>query len=146
MSKGSGSQRYPELFLFDIFIAIQKIAYIVETHKDAESLLYDFRSWDSVIREFEIIGEATNLLLKKGVLSDEHRVIVDFRNRIIHHYFGIDPEIVWLIATVDLKGFEEEIRTLIASIDTKLRNELIEATMSDCRYLDFVVDALKELK
>ena len=86
MSKGGGSQRYSELFLFDIFVAIKKIDYIVKTHKDAESLLYDFRSYDSVIREFEIIGEATNLLLKKGVLSDEHRVIVDFRNRMANSH------------------------------------------------------------
>ena len=56
--------RNVELFIFDIYVAILKIEYIVQDFSDAEKLLHDFRSWDSVIREFEIIGEACKYLLK----------------------------------------------------------------------------------
>ncbi len=53
-------------------------------------------NWDATIRQFEIIGEATGKLLKLGVVSgNDLRFIVDFRNKIVHEYFGIDEEIVF---------------------------------------------------
>lgn len=52
-------------------------------------------AWDSVIRDFEIIGEATNVLIKKEILSEELRAVVNLRNILIHHYFGIDAEEIW---------------------------------------------------
>ncbi len=48
-----------EMFIFDIYIATLKIKETVKNFDNAQSLLHDFRSWDSVIREFEIIGEAS---------------------------------------------------------------------------------------
>jgi hypothetical protein len=48
------SKRIYELFLFDIFVAILKIEYVFNRFDDAEKLKYNFISWDSVIREFEI--------------------------------------------------------------------------------------------
>ena len=140
------SGRVSELFLFDIFVAIQKIKYTTVKFENGESLLHDFISWDSVIREFEIIGEATNRLIEKGLLPDEYRVVVDFRNRIAHGYFGIEPELVWLIATQDLSPFEKTIRYLIGQIDDRLKSELIDAYQNDNQYLDFLIEALEKLK
>ena len=80
------SKRVYELFLFDIYIAILKIEYVSNKFQNAESLKYDFISWDSVIREFEIIGEATNTLIKNNFLDKENQVVVDLRNLLIHHY------------------------------------------------------------
>ena len=45
---------------------------------------------DSVIREFEIIGEE-----KSNLLDEEYRVIIDLRNYIIYKYFGISSERIW---------------------------------------------------
>ena len=53
-----------ELFIFDIYVAIQKIKKVVDKFDNAQNLLYDFTSWDSVIREFQIIGEASKYLLR----------------------------------------------------------------------------------
>ena len=55
--------RVTEMFVFDIYIASLKIEKVVSEFDNAQTLLYDFRSWDSVIREFEIIGEASKYLL-----------------------------------------------------------------------------------
>jgi uncharacterized protein with HEPN domain len=60
----------------------------------------DSKTADVVIRNFEIIGEATKRLpedfKEKHADIDWHR-IRGFRNRIVHDYFGIDFSIVWQI-------------------------------------------------
>ena len=55
--------RVTEMFVLDIYIASLKIGKVVSEFDNAQALLHDFRSWDSVIREFEIIGEARKYLL-----------------------------------------------------------------------------------
>ena len=65
-----------------------------------EGFIKDSKTIDAVIRNFEIIGEAANRLPEdfkdKHNEVDWHR-IRGFRNRIVHHYFGIDYSIVWEI-------------------------------------------------
>ena len=53
------SKRQIELFVFDIFIAILKIEQTLEKCNNPQDLVYSYIDWDSVIREFEIIGEAS---------------------------------------------------------------------------------------
>ena len=55
--------RNVEMFVFDIFIAIQKIKDVSSKFDNVQDLLHSYTSWDSVIREFEIIGEASKYLL-----------------------------------------------------------------------------------
>ena len=138
--------RQIELFIFDIYIAIQKIKKVSSIFDDAEKLLYDFMAWDTVIREFEIIGEASKYLLRDDLLKNENRKIVDFRNQIAHAYFGIDQDIVWGIIHQKLELFEEDIIQIISTIDDELKAELIESFVEDNKYLDFVVESLKGLK
>jgi len=138
-------ERSVELFIFDIYIALVKIRHTADLFSNAQELLYDYRSWDSVIREFEIIGEASKYLLREAILDREHQVVVDFRNQITHEYFGIDPEIVWVVIHRDLDIFEKTITGLIDSIDPDLKKELIETFVEDNRYLDFVAEALEDL-
>lgn len=74
----------------------QKIkTYTADT--DFDSFLKDEKTKDAVARNFEIIGEAANRLPSE--FRDNHpdikwNRIRGFRNRIVHHYFGIDFEIV----------------------------------------------------
>ena len=138
--------RETELFLFDIFVAIEKIKNVVSDFKSADELHFDFRSWDSVIREFEIIGEASRHLIKNEMLSKEYQIIVDFRNKITHEYFGIDQNIVWQIAQNELKDIEEAIIKAISKVDYKLKIELIEGFMKDNNHLSFITDALNSLR
>ena len=139
------SDRNIELFILDIYIAILKIKHTSSCFLNVQDLLFDYRSWDSVIREFEIIGEASKYLLKGAFLAKEYQEVVDFRNQITHEYFGIDQNVVWAIIHKDLDTFEETIIDLINSIERKLRKELIEAFKEDNRYLDFVIEALEKL-
>ena len=135
-----------ELFIFDIFIAIQKIKKVSNEFDNAQDLLHNFTSWDSVIREFEIIGEASKYLLKEKLLAKDYQVVVDFRNHITHEYFGIDPNIVWATINIDLNPYESTIIKIIDNIKQDLKQELIDSFIEDNSYLDFVVDKLKDIK
>ena len=138
--------REVELFIFDIYIAVQKIKKVSSGFDNVQNLLHDFIAWDSVIREFEIIGESSKYLLKNKLLSKEYQVVVDFRNHITHEYFGIDPNIVWVTIQTDLQAFETAILNLIDDIEYDLKIELIESFMEDNHYLDFIIDKLKDIK
>ena len=140
------SDRKIEMFLFDIYIAILKIEKISLEFSNAQDLLYDFKSWDSVIREFEIIGEASKHLLKDELSKKEYRKVVDFRNYITHAYFGIDEEQVWNIIHNNLNILKEMVIESIIGIPTDLKHELVDAFIKDNSYLKFIVDELIKLK
>ena len=140
------SKRQIELFIFDIYVATVKIEYVAKDFSNIQDLLYDFKSWDTVIREFEIIGEAAKHLIKDELLNKNFQVVVAFRNLIIHEYFGIEPSEVDDIIKNDLGRLRQTIVELINEIGSDLKNELIEATIEDNKYLSFVVQALKEIE
>ena len=134
-----------ELFIFDIFIAVQKIKKVSSKFDNVDDLLHSFTDWDSVIREFEIIGEASKYLLRDKLVENSNQRIVDFRNQITHEYFGIDQDIVWGIINQKLTPFEQTILELIKNIEPSLKQELIESFIEDNHYLDFIIEALREL-
>ena len=60
---------------------------------------------DAVIRNFEIIGEAAKMIsgkLKTSYPLIEFSLMTDFRNLLIHEYFGVDHEKVWGIINNEL--------------------------------------------
>lgn len=107
---------------------------------------YDFKSWDAVVREFEIIGEATNNLIKLQYFTNEKREIVDFRNILIHEYFGIDEDEIWGIIDNFLDSFQSDIEKDIKSIEQNLRNRLIVELMDENIHIDFIVQSLRGLE
>jgi len=139
------SKRFWEFFLFDILVAILKIKEVAKNFRNAEELKRDFVAWDSVIREFEIIGEATGKLTKAGILPRECQEIVDFRSLLIHHYFGIDAEEVWNVIQNDLDNFARTITDRISALTDTLRQEIIQDLIEENRHLHFVVEFLKNL-
>ena len=75
----------------------------------------DRKTYSAVIREFEIIGEAVGNLsdrLKQRHPDIEWQDIKDFRNLLIHEYFGVDLEIVWKIIQDDLPSLLSAIREI----------------------------------
>lgn len=114
--------RSVEFYLVDILIAADKVHRYTKEFEDTESFLHSELEWDATIRELEIIGEATKHLLKNDFLTSEYQSIVDFRNHIVHGYFGVDEYIVWEVVTVLLERFTKEILTIIkkSSLDLTL--------------------------
>jgi uncharacterized protein with HEPN domain len=84
-----------------------------------EEFQLDNKTIDAVTRNFEIIGEASNLLpeeIKEKYSEVEWYRIRGFRNRIVHDYFGIDLQIIWKITF-------DQIPKLILDI-TRILNDL----------------------
>ena len=100
---------------------------------------------DTVIREFEIIGEATNRLIKSNVLDENSRVVVDFRNLLIHHYFGIDAEEVFDVVKNDLLEYKNIIIEKIEHINNMLKTEILEEVYEENKYLSFIINQLNQL-
>lgn len=86
------------------------------TRGDYESDDY-FRA--AVERQFEIIGEALNRLLKidpdTAARISEHRRIIGFRNVLIHGYDAVDHAITWRIIEEKLPVLLAELRVLLAA-------------------------------
>jgi uncharacterized protein with HEPN domain len=132
-----------EFYLVDIFIAIDKIKRYIQPFKSATELLYDEKSWDAVIRELEIIGEATNKLLKYDFLENDYRIIVDFRNIIVHEYFGINENIVWEVVNEYLDEFKQKLINESKKLDLSLA---IKAAKKENKHNKNVLNFLKELE
>ncbi|WP_457564133.1 HepT-like ribonuclease domain-containing protein [Caminibacter pacificus] len=129
--------------MVDIFIAIDKIKRYIQPFKSATELLYDEKSWDAVIRELEIIGEATNKLLKYDFLENDYRIIVDFRNIIVHEYFGINENIVWEVVNEYLDEFKQKLINESKKLDLSLA---IKAAKKENKHNKNVLNFLKELE
>ena len=83
------------------------------------------------MRELQIIGEATKKLLHAGLLDDDYRIIVDFRNVIVHEYFGIDAEEIWDIVHNELPRFAQTVLKLaIEQCNPHILSEVIDAAIS----------------
>jgi len=139
------SDRINEIFLLDIYVALLKIEETATNFQEADALKHDFKSWDCVIREFEIIGEAMKHLLETQILPEDYRVIIDFRNLLAHHYFGIDEEEIWDVIMNDLPPLKKDIIIAIRSIEANLKEKLITSTQKQNHYLPFIIDGLSEI-
>jgi len=65
---------------------------------------------DAVVRNFEIVGEAANMLssdFRQQNSNVDWRSLVDFRNKLIHHYFGVYYEIVWEVIAHEVSDYVE---------------------------------------
>ncbi len=68
-----------------------------------------------VERELEIIGEATNRILKTtpAIEIGSARKIVDLRNWVIHAYDSVNDTVIWGIVTKHLPPLRAEVEKLL---------------------------------
>ncbi len=103
------------LYLDDILDAIHQIRSYVEG-QDEETFSADRKTQDAVIRNLEIIGEATgNLPAESKEIAREvdWRKITGLRNILTHEYFGINLPIVWDVVQNKLTPLETACRRLL---------------------------------
>ncbi len=108
-------QREVQKYLLDIKESIDSIFTYLGDNATFEQYRTTKLLRRAVERELEIIGEATNRLLKIDDtigISDSRR-IVDLRNWVIHGYDNVDDIIIWGILTKDLPKLKMQIDRLI---------------------------------
>jgi uncharacterized protein with HEPN domain len=103
------------IYLEDIQLSMHRISeYIGDL--DFVSFKRDYKTVDAVIRNFEIIGEASKNL--PDFIRDKYPAIpwkemYYLRNKVSHEYFGIDYEIIWDVATNYLPDNITEIERIV---------------------------------
>ena len=105
------SKRSEALLIEDILEAIAKIREYT-TGMNLEHFVSSGMAADAVVRNFEIIGEAANRLPE--AFTEQHQEvewhkIIGLRHRIVHHYFGVDLDIIWAIIQQDLPALEAQV-------------------------------------
>ncbi len=98
------SRRTDRDYLADIREAVRRIL-LFSDGMTPETFIMDIRTQDAVVRNLEIMGEATKSLTSEFRANHPEipwKSIAGVRDRLIHHYFGVNLDIVWQIVTDEL--------------------------------------------
>ena len=104
-------------FLSDIKEAVKRIELYIKK-MNYEGFLEDTRTQDAVVRNLEIKGEATKNI-SNGFKGKNPQIpwkkLAGVRDRLIHHYFGINYDIVWVIVKEELPEITSQIEKHLSS-------------------------------
>jgi len=104
-----------EANLLAILDSCSKIQAFTADIWDADAFYADQKTFDAVLMNFVVVGEAV-IRLSQELRDSNARIpwneIKGFRNIVAHDYFGVDAEEVWQIVKSDLP----ELSVLISSI------------------------------
>ncbi len=112
-------RRNVTLYIDDILDSITAIQSFI-TGQTFEDFAQDRKTYSATIREYIVIGEAIVALkepLEIYFPDYSWRMIKDFRNFIVHEYFGIDARIIWDLTTKELP----ELESMVQQLQEKLR-------------------------
>ena len=108
------SKREWKLFVEDILESIELIESYVHD-MELSDFTKDRKTIDAVVRNFEIIGEASKFIpenVKNKHAEIDWKGIIGLRNRIAHEYFGISVSIVWDIIKKELPRLKNQIKLI----------------------------------
>jgi uncharacterized protein with HEPN domain len=84
---------------------------------DESMFRHDEKTIFAVIRALEVIGEAAKNIPEPIRNKYPHipwRDMAGMRDKLIHHYFGVDLKTIWKTVTQDLPILQVEIKTVVA--------------------------------
>lgn len=148
-------RRMPTLFVVDVLISIDRIKRYC-CGVSCEEFMRSDLIYNAAMKEFANIGEALKYVLELPSLSEHKkhhwREIIDFRNVIIHEYFGINYDELYYIIQEDLPIFEVEYVTALSQIDDVELRKAFKSTIKDLskfehnESISYLIEVEKKLK
>jgi len=82
-----------------------------------EAFRQDRKTIDAVVRNITVIGEAAGNV--PSAVAEQHgeipwRQMRDFRNVVVHAYFGVDLKVLWDTVRVDLPPLVDPLRRVLS--------------------------------
>lgn len=108
-------------YLEDIQDACEKIQRYT-SGMSFEEFRDDEKTYDAVVRNLEIVGEAAKNLpdaVRAMMPEVEWGKSVGLRNIIAHAYFGVNDRILWDVVENKISGLKRTVDHLMASLDKK---------------------------
>jgi len=109
------SKREWKVYVEDILESYNLIQKYVES-MGLEDFKKDRKTIDAVVRNLEIIGEASKFIpenIKNEYQDIDWSGIIGLRNRIAHEYFGISVKIVWNIIKKELPPLAKQMKQIL---------------------------------
>ncbi|RME09631.1 MAG: DUF86 domain-containing protein [Ardenticatenia bacterium] len=110
------SKRTERAFLNDIQEAIHRITEYT-AGMTYQTFLKDTKTQDAVVRNLEIIGEASKNVsskLRERYPDIPWKGMAGMRDRLIHHYFGVNLDIVWQIVVDELPKVASRLEEILS--------------------------------
>lgn len=108
------SKRDIALYIEDILESANAIQEFVDGMSFEESK-NDEKTYSATIREYMVIGEAIATIIKileEKVPEYPWRMVKDFRNLIVHEYFGVDAKVIWDLTKCELNALVKNIESI----------------------------------
>jgi len=109
------SKRIEQEFIVDILVAIERILFYA-AQMDYDLFLKDFKTQDAIVRNLEIIGEATKSLSENFIQQYPGipwKNIAGMRDKLIHDYFGVNIDIVWDVVSRELPQLKAQLAEIL---------------------------------
>jgi|SRR3989344_6143997 len=108
-------EKDPYIFIEHILDSIEKVEIFVKgvTKEEFEK---DIKLQDAVVRRIEIIGEAVKNL--PSDFREKHKEIpwikiAGMRDKLMHHYFGVDLINVWKVVNENFPELKKQIKKVL---------------------------------
>jgi uncharacterized protein with HEPN domain len=103
-----------DIRILDIEECIRRIE-VFTNNMDYSKFMEDIKTQDAVVRNLEIIGEAVKNLSES--FKEKHADIAWYeigrlRDKLIHHYSGINLDVVWTIIQSDIPKLKSELASI----------------------------------
>jgi len=108
-----------KLYLSDILRSVERINRLLASLDEAAFKKNDV-AVDGILFNLLTIGEAVKNVpedVLKHLPEARWREMARFRDRVVHHYFSLDLNIVWEIVTVHVPILKTNVETLLQDIE-----------------------------